>query len=40
MADSIKTYKITKGAALDQILLDHHSSGGPLFNPQANLESK
>lgn len=29
--------KITKGAALDQILLDHHYSGGPLFNPQVQI---
>jgi hypothetical protein len=30
----LKRIKITKGAALDQILLDHDYSGGPLFNPQ------
>jgi hypothetical protein len=36
MAVSIKTYK-KKGAALEQILLDHHYSGGPLFNPQVQI---
>ena len=33
----LKRMKITKGAVSDQILLVHHYSGGPLFNPQVQI---
>jgi hypothetical protein len=33
----LKRIKVTQGAASGQILLDHHYSGGPLFNPQVEI---